>query len=256
MSSTRGKTWDADPHTLAKIEILQGYLDAYFPILGRGKPGRDILYIDGFAGPGEYANSPTSSPLAALGAARSALSKTGEAWRHRTHFQGKGRCKSRRATNVYLRRCHVLACLAAPRRGFRRPVPLRRRADDTPSIRHPGKPMGDGEAFELLLKDEMQTICGVVNYNVLYRGQARRMERVLYKWFRCELLHAGRLPLDLKFEPDPQPKLTRVKVDGTTILRHGWLDGLTDAIVQAPENADQFGLPPKPPFPTHLARIN
>jgi three-Cys-motif partner protein len=46
--------WNAPPHTIAKIEMLRAYLVAWFQILGRSRPGQDLLYVDGFAGPGEY----------------------------------------------------------------------------------------------------------------------------------------------------------------------------------------------------------
>jgi len=79
-SKKLGRTWKADPHTLAKIAILQEYLVAYFPILGRSKRGRPFLYVDGFSGPGEYTNSALGSPLAALATAKSALAKAGDDW--------------------------------------------------------------------------------------------------------------------------------------------------------------------------------
>lgn len=68
--------WEIEPHTEAKHAILGRYLDAWFPILSRqshivGKrlgrqPTREILFIDGFAGPGEYANKEPGSPVIAL----------------------------------------------------------------------------------------------------------------------------------------------------------------------------------------------
>jgi three-Cys-motif partner protein len=77
MPPTRHTTiWPAEPHTIAKIEILKGYLFAWFQILGPSRRGQDLLYIDGFAGPGAYSNYETSSPLAALTAAQTALSAT------------------------------------------------------------------------------------------------------------------------------------------------------------------------------------
>lgn len=79
-SKKHGKTWKAEPHTLAKIEMLKAYLHAYFPILGTSKRGQPFLYVDGFAGPGEYTNSPTGSPLAALAAATGAMSQLGPRW--------------------------------------------------------------------------------------------------------------------------------------------------------------------------------
>lgn len=72
--------WRAEPHTLAKIEILRTYLNAWFSIFGRIMRKQDLLYIDGFAGPGEYTNSPHGSPVAALVAARNAISVAGDRW--------------------------------------------------------------------------------------------------------------------------------------------------------------------------------
>jgi three-Cys-motif partner protein len=67
--------WGADAHTLAKHEILRHYLNAWFPILTRqssavGGSHREVLYVDGFAGPGEYSGGEPGSPLLALAAAR------------------------------------------------------------------------------------------------------------------------------------------------------------------------------------------
>lgn len=72
--------WKAEPHTIAKIEILESYLVAWFQILGRSRKDQELLYVDGFAGPGEYTNYPTGSPLAGLTAAKQALELTGTAW--------------------------------------------------------------------------------------------------------------------------------------------------------------------------------
>jgi len=79
MSDTLPTVWSADAHTLAKHAILQRYLEAWFPILTRQAaklasqrrkaPNREILSIDGFAGPGEYTNHKAGSPVIALQAA-------------------------------------------------------------------------------------------------------------------------------------------------------------------------------------------
>lgn len=69
--------WNADPHTVAKIAILKGYLNAWFRVLGKSRHGQTITYIDGFAGPGQYRNHAEGSPLAALRAAKSAIQHLG-----------------------------------------------------------------------------------------------------------------------------------------------------------------------------------
>ncbi len=57
-------TWPLEPHTKAKHEILKYYLGAWFPILATVYSR--FLYIDGFAGPGEYDGGEDGSPIIAL----------------------------------------------------------------------------------------------------------------------------------------------------------------------------------------------
>jgi three-Cys-motif partner protein len=56
--------WKREPHTAAKHEILKGYLDAWYPILGSSR-GR-VVFLDGFAGPGVYSEGEPGSPIVAL----------------------------------------------------------------------------------------------------------------------------------------------------------------------------------------------
>lgn len=56
--------WSRDEQTVGKHLVLESYLDGWFPILGRWN-GR-LVFIDGFAGPGEYAGGERGSPLIAL----------------------------------------------------------------------------------------------------------------------------------------------------------------------------------------------
>src|SRR6266516_3195187 len=79
-SVKHGTVSPADPHTLTKIEILKGYLNSNFPILGPSKKGQNILLADGFAGPGEYTNAPEGSPIVALRSATAAISRLSGAW--------------------------------------------------------------------------------------------------------------------------------------------------------------------------------
>ena len=57
------------PHTKAKHEILNKYLQGWFPILSR-TTGR-IIYLDGFAGSGEYNDGSLGSPISAIEIAHS-----------------------------------------------------------------------------------------------------------------------------------------------------------------------------------------
>ena len=60
--------WTLEEQTEGKHLLLRSYLDGWFPILGSFS-GR-LLFIDGFAGPGEYSNGETGSPLVAIESVR------------------------------------------------------------------------------------------------------------------------------------------------------------------------------------------
>lgn len=64
MSKITTTIWPIEPHTEAKHAILRKYLDAWLPIISRWN-GR-VLYIDGFAGPGEYIGGKDGSPIIAI----------------------------------------------------------------------------------------------------------------------------------------------------------------------------------------------
>jgi three-Cys-motif partner protein len=72
MAAPKTTVWQLEPHTRAKHEILRRYLQAWMPILAQGG-FRNILYIDGFAGPGRYAGGEDGSPIIAV---KSALAHT------------------------------------------------------------------------------------------------------------------------------------------------------------------------------------
>lgn len=68
MAAPRTTTWNLDPHTRAKHEILRRYLEAWTPILSLGG-FPTIAYVDGFAGPGVYSGGEDGSPIIAVKAA-------------------------------------------------------------------------------------------------------------------------------------------------------------------------------------------
>lgn len=90
MSKKQNTVWPASPHTLAKIAILHSYLEKWFSIIGSRFTARDLWYLDGFAGPGEYEGGQDGSPIAAIKAANSAL------------VQSKGRWKAGRIRCVFI----------------------------------------------------------------------------------------------------------------------------------------------------------
>lgn len=59
-----GNNFDMEPHTEAKHNILERYLEQWFPILNTWREG--VAYIDGFAGPGVYSKGEPGSPIIAL----------------------------------------------------------------------------------------------------------------------------------------------------------------------------------------------
>lgn len=58
--------WEISPHTAAKHSILRKYIQAWAPILAQGSRHRRLIYIDGFAGPGEYNGGEDGSPVVVL----------------------------------------------------------------------------------------------------------------------------------------------------------------------------------------------
>lgn len=68
MATPATTIWDLEPHSRAKHEILRRYMQAWVPILGRGGYP-ELVYIDGFAGPGRYSKGEDGSPIIALKAA-------------------------------------------------------------------------------------------------------------------------------------------------------------------------------------------
>lgn len=64
MAAPTTKTWTPKPHTKAKHALLKEYLGAWFGIMGHKFP--EVLYVDGFCGPGVYDDGGRGSPLIAL----------------------------------------------------------------------------------------------------------------------------------------------------------------------------------------------
>lgn len=64
--SPNSPTWSLSSHTKGKHFVLRSYLDAWLPIMTRWN--ERVLFIDAFAGPGEYTGGEAGSPVIALDA--------------------------------------------------------------------------------------------------------------------------------------------------------------------------------------------
>jgi hypothetical protein len=103
----------------------------------------------------------------------------------------------------------------------------------------PNSKISDRQAFEDFLQQ------GVFQHiDVEYRGEVHPVYHIFYKWFRCELVHEGGLPIDIEFMPDSTPGTVSIRAGGAPdfILRvsHSWFHELVFAVVNAPINKDIF----------------
>jgi len=80
MTDPKPAIYEADPHTRAKHHILREYLKRWLPILAHqsesiGHANSRLLYVDGFAGAGEYTDNIPGSPIVAI---QTALGHSGD----------------------------------------------------------------------------------------------------------------------------------------------------------------------------------
>lgn len=64
MPAPKTTVWTIEQHTKAKHAILENYLKAWLPIM-TSRNGR-VIVLDGFAGPGKYADGERGSPIIAI----------------------------------------------------------------------------------------------------------------------------------------------------------------------------------------------
>ncbi len=132
----------------------------------------------------------------------------------------------------------------------------------TKSIKNPAKIMSDCEAFTLFLGGRIRHLLfgnyggpafGSSGFSVGFKQQQHDIAYVLYKFYRCELIHKGDLPEDVEFAQSNnswQGGLNtgrrRLRVEISTgnklVLDHGWIDLLISAVVQARCNGTEFGI--------------
>ncbi len=97
----------------------------------------------------------------------------------------------------------------------------------------------DKEAFEKFLNESSR-----IKTEVEFRGECRPIENIFYKWLRCELVHEGSIPPDIKFIPSKEPDVRMIRAGGapeyTLRLSDNWFQHLVRIVVQSPENEGVF----------------
>jgi hypothetical protein len=107
----------------------------------------------------------------------------------------------------------------------------------TPSKKHPSKKMGDREAFQTFVRDEVWRLVKEYKDFVVFRGKQRPIEEFLYEFLRNELIHEGGTPVDLHPLHDGAV-LTINYADGSGIsFTPLLLTRLNDVVWRAPENS-------------------
>ena len=106
---------------------------------------------------------------------------------------------------------------------------------------------GDRAAFEAFMRTTHDWTIAVE-----HRGEPVDMDHLFYKWLRCELVHTGSLPSDLRIDDSfPDPMACGVRAGGepgyTVLLSPGWYPFLASVVRTAPVNAGLRFRPSRPP---------
>ncbi|KPH92915.1 hypothetical protein AMS58_19950 [Pseudoalteromonas porphyrae] len=130
----------------------------------------------------------------------------------------------------------------------------------TKSLKDPSKKMGDSEAFTLFIGGRIRKILfgdfggsetGNSGISVNFKNKQYDIAFILYKFYRCELVHEGELPEDIEFSP-PRESMNlgmsnngvsvSVSCGNTMVLDYGWIDLLVESVVSARCNGKTFGI--------------
>ena len=131
----------------------------------------------------------------------------------------------------------------------------------TKSTREPKDKMLDEEAFTLFLGDRLRRILigslGEQRYAnsghlVPFKGKQFDLAYILYKYYRCALVHDGELPEDVEFADPPADRSHSMTLGNgkysvgfncgeKLVLDYGWIDVLIEAVEGAECNAEEFG---------------
>jgi hypothetical protein len=105
----------------------------------------------------------------------------------------------------------------------------------------------DKDAYQKFILDEMGIITGGPDKGVkfYFNGNYKvPLERILYEFLRCKLIHEGALPTEFDFtEPviENGKKYNVLNLHGLVVgIPIGWIWNLARATVKAPENKEEF----------------
>lgn len=146
----------------------------------------------------------------------------------------------------------MLAVAASSRRTFPK---------GTKSREKPKEEMSDREAFTLFLGGRIRKILfgdfgspdeGTSGISVAFRAAQHDIAFILYKYYRCELVHDGELPEDVEFSAVNRPAAglnisnrglqVSIGTGNKMVLDHGWIDLLREAVTSARCNGAEFGI--------------
>lgn len=100
----------------------------------------------------------------------------------------------------------------------------------------PERSLSDSECFEKFLDKRQRGIM-----KIEYRGELHTVPHIFYKWFRCELIHEGKLPIDVQFiETDNLSVRAGGAPEYVLKISHGWFHWLVNSVVEAPCNENEF----------------
>lgn len=108
--------------------------------------------------------------------------------------------------------------------------------------RGPSKAMGDNERFSLFLKKRIGKLLGFNSLTVEHNGRAYSLEGILYKFFRCKLVHEGALPGNVVFDTTSGlGNYLSISGGETIVLSAGLLGVLIEVVEGAKCNTHEFG---------------
>ena len=97
----------------------------------------------------------------------------------------------------------------------------------------------DREGFERLLLDARRW-----RLSLEFRGEQVPVEQLLWKWFRCELVHEAGLPVGITLTPIHVGEGLSARAGGAPTyelrLSQAWLHHVLDVVIYDPVNRDLF----------------